>query len=38
MSWVEVDEVGWRWVHGLVIPRYYKACFNKIDLLNKLLF
>ena len=20
MSWVEVDEAGWRWVHGLVIP------------------
>ena len=20
MSWVEVDEAGWGWVHGLVIP------------------
>ena len=20
MSWEEVDEAGWRWVHGLVIP------------------
>ena len=20
MSWVEVDEAGWRWVHGSVIP------------------
>ena len=22
MSWVEVDGAGWRWVHGLVIPKY----------------
>ena len=21
MSWVEVDGAGWRWVHGLVIPK-----------------
>ena len=20
MNWVEVDGVGWRWLHGLVIP------------------
>ena len=24
MSWVEVDRAGWRWVHGLVIPRIKK--------------
>ena len=23
MSWVEVDEAGWRWVHGLVINSVY---------------
>ena len=22
MSWVEVDEAGWSWVHGLVIPKF----------------
>ena len=22
MNWVEVDGVGWRWVHGLVIPNF----------------
>ena len=23
MSWVEVDGAGWRWVHGLVIPKEF---------------
>ena len=27
MSWVEMDEAGWSWVHGLVIPKS-KNCFN----------
>ena len=24
MSWMEVDGAGWRWVHGLVIPKRKK--------------
>ena len=22
ISWVKVDEAGWSWVHGLVIPKF----------------
>ena len=22
ISWVKVDEAGWNWVHGLVIPKF----------------
>ena len=30
MSWVEVDGAGWRWVHGLVIPKKKKSqCLTK---------
>ena len=36
MSWVEVDGAGWRWVHGLVIPKYNWKFESNLNKGNKI--